>query len=83
VGVLTSWIFTPPLTWLLGYHFGLGAFGGWLGLLAEIVAGAVVLWWRLERRTWVRSAEESRARLAAARDGEAAPDPSVGEPVAA
>jgi MATE family multidrug resistance protein len=80
VGVLSSWIFTPPLTWLLGYRLGLGALGGWLGLLAEIIAGAVVLWWRLERRTWVRSARDSRARLAAARGGEADPLP---EPVAA
>jgi MATE family, multidrug efflux pump len=71
VGVLTSWAFTPPLTWLLGYRLGMGAFGGWVGLLAEIVCGAAVLWWRLERRTWAAAAREARARLAAAR-GEAA-----------
>ncbi len=66
VGVVTSWVFTPPLTWFLGYRLGLGAFGGWLGLLAEIVSGAFVLWWRLERRTWKGAADAARARLAAA-----------------
>ena len=63
VGVLTSWIVTPPLTWLLGYRLGLGAFGGWLGLLAEIVAGTLILWRRLARRDWVASARESRERM--------------------
>jgi MATE family multidrug resistance protein len=50
VGVVTSWALTPPLTWLLGYRLGLGAFGGWIGLCAEIIVGALVLWWRVEVR---------------------------------
>jgi MATE family multidrug resistance protein len=65
IGVTTSWLLTPPLAWLLGYRFGLGAYGGWLGLCAEIIAGAFLLWWRLERRTWLAAAAESRARMAA------------------
>ena len=63
IGVATSWVFTPPLTWLLGYRLGLGAYGGWLGLCCEIVVGALLLWWRLERRRWLPAAAESRARL--------------------
>src|SRR5258706_6567487 len=31
VGVVTSWLTTPPLAWLLGHHYGLGAYGGWVG----------------------------------------------------
>jgi MATE family, multidrug efflux pump len=50
VGVVTSWALTPPLTWLLGYRLRLGAFGGWIGLCAEIIVGALVLWWRVELR---------------------------------
>jgi MATE family multidrug resistance protein len=65
VGVVTSWALTPPLTWLLGYRFGLGAYGGWLGLCAEIVAGALILWWRLERRGWKAAALSSREELLA------------------
>jgi MATE family multidrug resistance protein len=65
VGVVTSWALTPPLTWLLGYGLGLGALGGWIGLCAEIVAGALILWWRLERRGWQGRATEARERLRA------------------
>ena len=57
VGVLTSWLTTPTLAWLLGHHYGLGAFGGWLGLCLEIIVGAAILWWRLERRGWLAAAE--------------------------
>ena len=39
VGIVTSWLTTPPLMWLLGYHFGWGAAGGWAGLCMEIVVG--------------------------------------------
>jgi MATE family multidrug resistance protein len=81
VGVLTSWIFTPPLTWILGYELGMGALGGWLGLSAEIVAGAVVLYWRLEKRSWVPAAVASRARMAAIRADDSRS--ASGEPVPA
>jgi MATE family multidrug resistance protein len=63
VGVVTSWALTPPLTWWLGYRMQLGAFGGWLALCCEIVAGALALWWRLERRTWLAAAGASRAMV--------------------
>jgi MATE family multidrug resistance protein len=52
VGVVTTWAMTPPLTWLLGMHLGLGAFGGWLGLLADTLLGAAILWWRLSCGGW-------------------------------
>lgn len=63
VGVVTSWVFTPPLTWLLGYRMGLGALGGWLGLCAEILVAAAILWWRLERQGWLPAAAASRQAL--------------------
>jgi MATE family multidrug resistance protein len=62
VGVLTSWASTPTLAWLLGHHYRLGAFGGWLGLCLEIIVGAAILWWRLERQGWLAAAELSRQR---------------------
>jgi multidrug resistance protein, MATE family len=63
IAVVTSWVCTPPLTLLLGVVLGLGAFGGWLGLCLEIVAGSAILWWRLERNHWVSAARRSREEL--------------------
>lgn len=65
VGILTSWLLTPPLTWLLGVRMGLGALGGWIGLCLEIIAGALILWWRLERGGWRTAATRSRERFTA------------------
>jgi MATE family multidrug resistance protein len=64
VGVLAAWSLTPPLCWLLGDRLGLGAFGGWLGLSAEILATSALFWWRLVRRGWGGSARRSREALA-------------------
>lgn len=63
VGVVTAWVSTPPLTWLLGYRLGFGALGGWLGLCLEIIVSALLIWRRLLRRTWVPSAVASREAL--------------------
>ena len=65
IGILSAWLLTPPLCWLLGHQMGLGAFGGWIGLSAEIMAAASLFWWRLVRRGWQQSAARSRADLAA------------------
>jgi len=65
VGVLTAWVCTPPLTLGLGISLGWGALGGWLGLCAEIVLGAGVLWWRFVKGHWRAAAERSRSALAA------------------
>lgn len=64
IAVVTAWVSTPPLAWWLGVRLGHGALGGWLGLCAEIVVGSSLLWWRLERGGWQKSAEASRERLA-------------------
>jgi MATE family multidrug resistance protein len=69
VGVATSWLCTPPLAWWLGYRIHLGALGGWLGMCLEIVVGASLLWWRLERRRWIPAALATRARLGDALGG--------------
>jgi len=62
--VSVSWLALPPVTWLLGYHFGMGAVGAWLGLTCEIVVVAAILWWRLWKGGWRASAAESRQVLA-------------------
>jgi MATE family multidrug resistance protein len=64
-GVLSAWLLTPPLTWWLGGRLGWGALGGWLGMCAEVVVGALILWTRLERSGWRPSAERARAEMRA------------------
>jgi multidrug resistance protein, MATE family len=60
VGVVTAWVMTPPLAWLLGWRAGLGAFGGWLGLCGECVVGALILWHRLSGGQWRAIAAATR-----------------------
>jgi len=58
-GIITAWVMTPPLTYLLGRVLGWGAVGAWSGLCGEILAGAAFLWWRLCSDGWRKSAERS------------------------
>lgn len=58
--VALAWGLTPPLMLVLGYHFELGALGGWFGLLLEITLGGAVLWARVLRGSWRTAAERSR-----------------------
>jgi MATE family multidrug resistance protein len=64
VGVATSWLTTPPLTWLLGVHWGLGAAGGWMALAIEIVVGAALFWLRVWRGGWRPAAAAARRSIA-------------------
>jgi MATE family multidrug resistance protein len=69
VGVIASWLSTPPLTWVLGRMYGLGAAGGWIGLCVEIFVTVAIMWWRLERGGWKKAATLSRERLEATAEG--------------
>jgi multidrug resistance protein, MATE family len=66
IGIVTSWMLTPPLTYLLGRKLGWGAFGAWSGLSAEILLCAAILWWRLLRGGWHGAAARSRALASSA-----------------
>jgi MATE family multidrug resistance protein len=63
VGVLTSWFTTPPVAWLLGIHWGLGAPGGWWGLAGEVIVGASLFWLRIVRGGWRAAAKASRREM--------------------
>jgi len=63
IGVACAWVFTPPLTWFLGYHLGLGALGGWLGLCSEIIVGSALLWRRVVREDWRAASRATREML--------------------
>jgi MATE family multidrug resistance protein len=71
IGVFCSWGMTPPLAWLLGFHFHLHAFGGWLGLSAEVFLGATIQWWRLRSGGWMPHAERTRTEVMAVAKGAA------------
>jgi MATE family multidrug resistance protein len=66
VGIATSWLTTPPLTWALGVACGLGAVGGWIGLAVEIVVGAGLFWRRVLRGGWRPAAAAARRSIAGA-----------------
>ncbi len=63
VSVSVTWLCTPTLAWGLGHGLRMGAFGGWLGILLEVLALAAVLGVRVERRGWAEAARAARARL--------------------
>jgi multidrug resistance protein, MATE family len=64
VGIATSWLTTPPLTWLLGQTAGLGVVGGWIGLALEIFVGASLFWLRVVRGGWRPAAAAARRAIA-------------------
>jgi MATE family multidrug resistance protein len=64
LGIATAWLTTPPLTWLLGVHWGMGAVGGWIGLALEIVVGAGLYWLRVQRGGWRPAAAAARRAMA-------------------
>jgi multidrug resistance protein, MATE family len=64
LGIITSWVTTPPLTWILGVHLELGVVGGWIGLAIEIVLGAVLFWLRVYRGGWKPAAAAARRAMA-------------------
>lgn len=66
VGIATSWLTTPPLTWALGIGCGLGAVGGWIGLAVEIIIGASLFWLRVIRGGWRPAAAAARRAMAGA-----------------
>jgi MATE family multidrug resistance protein len=66
VGIVTSWLTLPPVTWALGIGLGLGAVGGWIALAVEIVVGASLFWLRVIRGGWRPAAAARRAIVGAA-----------------
>jgi MATE family multidrug resistance protein len=64
LGIITAWVTTPPLTWLLGMELGLGVVGGWIGLALEIFVGATLYWLRVWRGGWKPAAAAARRAIA-------------------
>lgn len=69
-GVATQWFVMLPIGWALAVPGELGAVGAWLGLTAEILAAAALVWWRVGRQPWLpkepRPRRTRRRRVATA-----------------
>ncbi len=63
VAVLTSWLTTPPLAWLLGIHFGWGAAGGWVAIAVEIAVGSALFWHRIMVGGWLPAASAAKQEV--------------------
>ncbi|MEO6775463.1 MAG: MATE family efflux transporter [Kofleriaceae bacterium] len=64
VGIITSWLTTPPLAYLFGVVLGYGVVGGWIGLAFEIIVGAILFWHRVWRGGWQPAAAAARRSMA-------------------
>ncbi len=47
-----SWTIQVPISTLLVRHLGWGAFGGWVGITAEVLAITVISTWRVRSTSW-------------------------------
>ncbi len=63
VCIIVSWLSTPVCAWGLGHGLGLGALGGWLGILIEVVVSGAILASRVERLGFLPAARLARERL--------------------
>ena len=63
ITVGAAWICTPLFAAVFGLMLGLGAWGGWIGLGAELTLAAGLFWWRLHGRggVWRRHTRSIRA----------------------
>lgn len=52
VSILGAWLIMVPLTWLLGVHMGLGALGGWIAFIVELMVIAAANGWRWRSGAW-------------------------------
>jgi putative MATE family efflux protein len=53
-GLAGGWVVFIPITWYLMDHRGLGAEGGWIGVIAWALALAALLVWRFRGNAWTK-----------------------------
>ncbi len=62
IGITVAWTCIPTAAWLFGKRLGLGAFGGWLGFVAETTIASALFAWRWKKGSWRQGYEQpSRA----------------------
>jgi Na+-driven multidrug efflux pump len=50
--VLVTWLFSLPLTYILGIHFGYGLYGIWVAFIIDEWVRGIVLYFRWRSRSW-------------------------------
>jgi MATE family multidrug resistance protein len=65
ITVIAAWGCTPLFAAWFGIGLGLGARGGYFGITAEILVGALAFWWRIRGSggAWVRNLRRFRSEL--------------------
>jgi hypothetical protein len=77
----TYWLLGLPLGVLLGFHFGLGALGLWMGVASATACQAVALHaWVAARLDWRAEVKRSQATLTTLLDSHAVGDLDREEP---
>jgi len=64
--VLIMWLFSVPLTYLLGIHLGYGLYGIWAAFITDEWVRGIVLFLRWKSKAWQSKAIVSRAAKTAA-----------------
>jgi MATE family multidrug resistance protein len=67
ITVAAAWGCTPVFGALFGFVFGLGAVGGYIGIVTELSLAACAFWWRIRGRgrggAWLRNVRRFRSEL--------------------
>lgn len=71
-GIVSAWICTPPMAYILGHVMGYGVYGAWVGLSAEVLLVTALLWHRLLRRRTREHSTSSGVELSGAHVAESA-----------
>ncbi|OZB96681.1 MATE family efflux transporter [Paenibacillus sp. XY044] len=56
VSITVTWLFSVPLTYLLGIHWGYGLYGIWAAFIADEWLRGILLWVRWRSKAWQRKA---------------------------
>jgi putative MATE family efflux protein len=65
VAACSQWLFSVPLSWLLGITFGWGLTGIWVAMMTEEWFRGLIMYRRWKRRDWLKHAERSRDQVSA------------------
>ncbi|MDO7906697.1 MATE family efflux transporter [Paenibacillus sp. JX-17] len=54
ISIVVTWVFSVPLTYLLGIYLGYGLYGVWAAFIADEWLRGILLWFRWKGKAWQR-----------------------------